>query len=259
MNRLTVFAGLLALSCGAAAHAQTLRFFVDTTTDLIASQTYVDETPTPAGHEAVEYSAIATACTCAPEQGGTWVSATSTYTPPIAANPALRLKRRLHDAYIWWRINGRTEHWVSLRDRLDEPARSIPMRATDTWAFHLVALGLVIVNGEWPTGANAYTVPQIEAAVDHIENILLTLGPTWYQAQIAPSPPEDTESTMNARQYALRDSSGTSLATDGSAAIYSDAFTAPFGVARTVDGAWTSMGAFIPNGFNPENPTLVNP
>ena len=58
------------------------RYFVEDSSSVVKSYTIDDAFPTPVGHTAVNASVIEAAYTGIIYQGGTWVAATSTYTPP---------------------------------------------------------------------------------------------------------------------------------------------------------------------------------
>ena len=209
------------------------RYYVNTTSDLIVgspTSPTLNDPPTGAELRIIPDSQGAM-------QGGTWDG--TTYTAP-AGQPSVAdgHRRSIFEVYKWWRINGRTEHWVHLRT--GNTQQSIPMTATDKWAFHILALCDAAIAGEFPP--TAYTAAELAAFLAHAETILLTLGPTWYTVQIAPG----GLGTAPAGMYAAM-----SLA-DGQA-IYTDIVTG-LGVLRSVDGAWNPMLSTIAVGFNAEDP-----
>ena len=176
-----------------------------------------------------------------------------------AAEPALEVKQRrqIHEAYLYWRIFGRTEHWAGLRlkilhggtetnaNEIDPDQRNAPLEATDQWAVHIEALIDQAIHGAFPI-SGPLSADDLQALIDHADNIFRTLGPTWYGAQQN----AEGHTTEQADQYRAMN------ITAGSA-IYTDICTA-LGVLRTIDGAFNSMVTLIRVGFDPESPTLGN-
>ena len=172
-----------------------------------------------------------------------------TYTAPdldIQNNLAALQRSQIHRAYLFWRIFGRTEHWAGLRLKImnedgtaiDPDQRNAPLEATDQWAKHVVALIDLAINGIFPL-AGPLSADDLQALIDHADNILRTLGPTWYGAQQQ----SDGRTTTEADNYRGMD------VVDG-ADIYTDICTIA-GVLRTIDGSWFPMGVTIRAGFNP--------
>ena len=106
-----------------------------------------------------------------------------TYTDP-GTDPSLadRQRGQIHAAYLYWRIFGRTSHWAGIRAHTTNTPTD-PLDATDKWALHIVALVDQAINGVFPI-TGAMTPDQLQAFVDHADNILRRLGPTWYDVQI---------------------------------------------------------------------------
>ena len=176
-----------------------------------------------------------------------------TYTDP-STEPTLvdRQRSQIFEAYKYWRIFGRTSHWEGLRrDFMHEvnnvvvDTRTYPLDSTDKWAFHIPALVDHAIKGTFPI-SGAYTPAELQAFIDHADNVLRTLGPTWYLAQISPMKGPTDQAVLYAN---------TGIA-DGDA-IYTDIVTA-LGVLRTITGAFDSMVVTIPAGYNPESRTLGN-
>ena len=90
---------------------------------------------------------------------------------------------RVQAAYLFWRVEGRTEHWRHLRAGAKA---SEPLTALDKWAFQLPAVMLNAVNETYPQNITL-TGPQLEALAAHLVNVLETLGPTWYSVMVAAS------------------------------------------------------------------------
>ena len=188
--------------------------------------------------------------------GGTVTLAAGVYTylnPGTEPTLANRQRAQIHEAYLYWRIYGRTSHWEGIRrDFLHEVAgipgvdtRTYPLDATDKWAFHIPALIDQAIKGVFPI-TGLLPAADLQALIDHADNILRTLGPTWYLAQIgnAKAP------TIPAVAYANMD-------VDEGDPIYTDIATA-LGVPRSIDGAFNAMAVNIPAGYNPEFRTLGN-
>ena len=171
-------------------------------------------------------------------------------TEPTLAN---RQRSQIYDAYLHWRIFGRTDHWTGLRrgvtdpDDNDRDVTHDPLDSTDKWAYHIVALADQAIHGMFPI--TGYTPVQLQAFIDHIELTFRTLGPAWYLAQINA---DDRVPTPNAVNYA-----GIRTSLNDGAAIYTDIVTAA-GVLQGITGEWWPMAATIRAGFNPENRNLGN-
>ena len=162
------------------------------------------------------------------------------YTPPAGqATVADDQRYQIYAAYHWWRIHGRTQHWAGIRGTRVDNAE--PLMATDKWVYHIVALIDRIISGEVFA---TKTAVEVQAAVDHADNILRTLGPTWYIVQIG----DQGNVSENGEDY--RD-----MSTEDGALIYTDIMTAA-GLLRGVDGTFNGMPTTIRAGFNPEIPTL---
>ena len=188
--------------------------------------------------------------------GGTVTLAAGVYTyldPGTEPTLANRQRSQIYDAYLHWRIFGRTDHWVSLRRGTVDPDDSsidythTPLDATDKWAYHVVALVDQAIHGAFPI--TGYDAAQLQAFIDHADNILRTLGPSWYLAQLKPDRKQPSE---RAKDYA-----GPNMIIDDNAAIYTDIVTAA-GVLRTIDGEWLVTAANIRVGFDAESRTLGN-
>ena len=188
--------------------------------------------------------------------GGIVMLAAGVYTyseNPTEPTLVERQRAQIHDAYLYWRINGRTDHWTGLRRGVVDPMDSsidythVPMDATDKWAYHVVALVDQAINGAFPI--TGYTAEQLQAFIDHAVNILRTLGPTWYLAQLGSDGKQPTEVS---KSYA-----GQNTVIADNAAIYTDIVTAT-GVHQTITGVWVAMAVSIRAGFNPEDRNLGN-
>ena len=153
---------------------------------------------------------------------------------------------RVQAAYIFWRKEGRTEHWRHLRTGAKA---SEPLTALDKWAFQLPAVMYNAVKETYPENISL-TGPQLEALADHLANVLETLGPTWYFVMVAAS--GSGVQNNNAEEYA-----GQLITNDGTRVLYTDTINSD-GTPRDVDGSFTGAG-LIPSGYNPELPGLVNP
>ena len=79
-------------------------------------------------------------------QGGATFNLTDGYTAPVGAivlDQDARWKAELHDLYIAYRTQYRTDVWVGLRaHRTTVSDRRQPLDATDKWMTHLIAIGL---------------------------------------------------------------------------------------------------------------------
>ena len=159
-----------------------------------------------------------------------------------------RQRGQIFDAYLYWRIFGRTQHWAGLR-AIIRTSKDGALDATDKWAVHILALVDQAIHGAFPL-SGAYTPEALQAFINHAENILRTLGPTWYFAQFQPEGENAPgEPSMESGMYAA-------LQID-SGQIYTDIVTIQ-GVLRVIDGDFISMGTSIRDGFNPESRTLGN-
>ena len=177
-----------------------------------------------------------------------------TYTPNVVAPTLIHQQRsQIHDAYKYFQRHGRTGHWAALRRGLMQQVggagavvdtQYMPLDATDKWAFHIVAKIDKAILGEYPV-SGALSADDLQALIDHDDNILRTLGPTWYGAQLM-----DDKPTANSGSYA-------NMSVMDNEAIYCDTSTV-LGVPRTIDGMWISMAATIRPGFDPESRTLGN-
>ena len=225
------------------------RYFLNAATVLV-SYTEIDSIDPPAGETAVAKSVIDAAYAGDVLIGGTWDG--TTYIPPAGQVTLEQRQRRfIWDAYIWWRQNGRTQHWAGLRSR-EAAAGEItgPLDACDNWAFHILAICDQAINGVFPV-SGAYSAGDLAAFLAHADMIYRTLGPTWYKAQIDTDPDNLNQTTQEAKKY-----KNTSRLTDGSP-LYTDIVTI-LGVPRTIDGRWLPMGVNIRAGFDPEDPDLGN-
>ena len=175
-----------------------------------------------------------------------------TYTDP-GGLPSLEDRQRgqIFDAYLYWRVFGRTNHWEGIRaHRTNLLTRSTPLDATDMWAFHIVALVDQAINGVFPI-TGAYSADDLQAFINHADNILRRLGPTWYIAQIDTADgAQNGEPTTEAGHYA-------GMSTAPGTTIYTDIVTA-LGVLRVIDGEWIPMSVSIRDGFNAEMRSLGN-
>ena len=175
-----------------------------------------------------------------------------TYTDP-GVEPTLieRQRSQIFEAYKYWRVFGRTDHWAGIRhglvDDMDatRSVKTIPLDSTDKWAYMVVALVDQAIHGLFPI-SGAYTPEALQDFIDHAENVLRNQGPTWYLAQIN----SNGQPQQPAENYARE-----SVA-DG-ATIYTDIVTT-LGVHLTITGIWISMVVPIRAGFNPEMRNLGN-
>ena len=184
--------------------------------------------------------------------GGSVTLAAGVYTySDSGVGPTLvdRQRGQIFDAYLYWRIFGRTGHWVGLRQH-QKVTTFEPLHACDKWALHIVALVDQAIHGVFPI-TGAYTPEALQAFIDHADVILRTLGPTWYLAQIQPvgelNPGEPTDESVMYRKLDVAD--GT--------VIYTDIVTV-LGVLRVIDGEYLPMSVNIRVGFNPESRSLGN-
>ena len=176
-------------------------------------------------------------------------------TEPTLAN---RQRSQIHSSYKIFQATGRTGHWAALRAGLvqriellsgsfepDIDTQFMPLDATDKWGFHITAkldlaiLGLYPVSGPLAPAA-------LQGLIDHDTDVLITSGPTWYQAQTD----ADRLPTPECIAYARMGVSANDL-------IYNDTSTV-LGVPRQFDGVFESMAVRIRAGFNPELRTLGN-
>ena len=230
------------------------RWLVKDDDGLIGGFTDDDDAVAPTGYTATTIADDATGVPDdGPRSGGTWTVATSTYTlsqsqmnevDPDIINTFQ--KQRLHEAYLYWRRFGRTEHWRHLRTGANA-AR--PLTATDRWAYQIPAVGYNILEEVWPQ-IPLSTENKI-LTIDWLVIVLEEWGPTWYSVMIG----EDAKTSGGtANQYATQ-------SVDNSTAIvalYSDTVKAD-GSTRPLDGVWVGRGGDMVTGYNPELPTLVNP
>ena len=164
-----------------------------------------------------------------------------------------RQRGQIHDAYLYWRIFGRTGHWEGIRRGFTHEiagvpnvdTRTYPLDATDKWAFHIPALIDQAIKGVFPI-SGALSAVDLQALIDHADFILRNLGSTWYLAQIGNS----KSPSINAVSYA-------GMFVDDGDPIYTDICTA-LAVPRPIDGAFGAMAVNIPAGYNPEERTLGN-
>ena len=156
----------------------------------------------------------------------------------VSQRVAVLYRERMHEAYLWWRINGRTQHWAGLRTG---EQKTYPLDATDKWAYHMLALMDRIIAREYLATLSGTAVL---AAVDHIDTVFRTLGPTWYHTQIA----ANGNITANGGLYRT-------MSLDAGSPIYNDALTTA-GIPRAIDGVWTAFPVVIAATFNPEAPQL---
>ena len=149
-----------------------------------------------------------------------------------------RQRGQIHDAYLYWRIFGRTNHWAGIR-RTQFSTVFDALDGTDKWALHIVALIDQAIRGAFPAGG--YTAEELQALIDHAENILRNFGPTWYLEQFEdnkePKPTSDNYRDLNVIEGTL---------------IYTDICTTA-GVIRGIDGLYLPMTVTIHADFNPED------
>ena len=162
-----------------------------------------------------------------------------------------RQRGQIFDAYLHWRIFGRTDHWRGIRShRANAATQRSPLNALDKWALHIVALIDLAINGVFPITGPLPPAP-LQALIDHADDILRRLGPAWYIQQLRLDPPDEIgEPTAEAVLYA-------DLATEDGTAIYTDVCTA-LAVPRTIDGEHLPMAVNIRAGFDPESRNLGN-
>ena len=172
------------------------------------------------------------------------------------ATLANRQRKQIHDAYLFWRIFGRTSHWAGIRAVIDatDSSKFDPLEACDKWAYHIVALVDQAINGVFPI-TGAFSAQALQDFIDHADNIFRTLGPTWYDAQIVKlgegtTMHPDYGPTEHAKDYR-------GLAILAGTTIYTDIVSIT-GSNTNIDGDYESVGVVIRNGFNAESPTLGN-
>ena len=149
----------------------------------------------------------------------------------IYVNPVIPTSRQ-----TWW-LN------------LDTAATSeAALKATDRWALHQIALGDLIADRSWGTRT---TDTQRQTAIDHIVNIISTLGKTWYGVMLADTGEDRT-------RWSVVSTESTGGGSPVSAPIYSDIIESAAELApRNPDGDYRLMhSAHIPVGFTPDTPTL---
>lgn len=230
------------------------RWLVKDADGVIGGFTDDDNSTAPLGYTAAVIPLDATGVpTDGPRSGGVWTAATSTYTLSLgevnAASPAVINafhKKRLHEAYLYWRRYGRADHWVHLRSG---PLAAEPMTATDRWTFQLPAVMLNAITGDYPRSITLKAA-QLQALADHLVNILEHEGPLFYGLMVSASGLGGQRN--NAFLYASQ-----GVATDGAAMLHTDVIHAD-GTPRNVDGSFLTAGV-IPLEFNPELVGLVNP
>ena len=176
-------------------------------------------------------------------------------TEPTLAN---RQRSQVWSAYQKFKLVGRTGHWASLREGLmQEVTNSMgnqvtiltqftPLVATDKWAFHNCAKLDQAILGGYPIGG-PLPPAELQALIDHDDNILRTLGPAWYDAQTMG---DAKVPTPNCLLYAEMD-------VGPNANLYSDTSNAA-GALRQIDGQWLAQAMRIRTGFDPESRTLGN-
>ena len=173
-----------------------------------------------------------------------------TYTDPgMVPSLADRQRGQIFDAYLYWRIFGRTGHWAGLR-HTQRTTTFEPLHSVDKWALHIVALVDQAIHGVFPI-TGAYTPVELQAFVDHASLILRTLGPTWYLAQI------QVEGMMAPGEPTPKSGMYRGLAVAAGTIIYTDIVTV-LGVLRVIDGEFLPMSVSIRVGFNPESRSLGN-
>ena len=149
------------------------------------------------------------------------------------------LKQKLYRAYDTFSKDVRRQSWGSLQ--ASGTTRYDALVATDRWVYHQIAIGYRIAEGDAPFSAT--TDEQKITLVDHIADIIVRLGYTWYKVM------RDGTTTLRASWAA------TSVA-DG-ATLYSDIVTTA-GATRAPDGSYTTIaGGTIPASFSPEVSSLT--
>ena len=165
-----------------------------------------------------------------------------------------RQRSQIFEAYKYWRIFGRTGHWAGIRRGVTQEitegqprvdVRQVPLDSTDKWAYHIVALMDHAINGTWPI-TGALSAVDLQAVLDHAEDILRNWGPRWYLAQIGTG----KAPTGNADSYA-------GMVLDDGESLYTDIFTI-LGAHLEITGIWVPMGVALRTGFDPENSNLGN-
>ena len=163
-----------------------------------------------------------------------------------------RQRGQIFDAYLYWRVFGRTGHWAGIRegvvDLMDATIsrKTTPLDSTDKWAYDVVALVDHAIKGTFPI-TGAYSAEALQAFVDYAEFVLRNQGPTWYLAQINESNNQPKETAKNYADMTL------AVGTD----IYTD-IVSILGVHLVITGVFTSMGVQHLAGFNPEMRSLGN-
>ena len=180
-----------------------------------------------------------------------------TYTDATGqATLADRQRKQIHDAYLYWRIFGRTGHWAGIRSHITatDTTKFDPLEACDKWAYHIVALVDQAIHGAFPI-TGAMSASDLQDFVDHAERVLRTQGPTWYAAQIVPLGMGTTQApdygpTELAQSYRA-------MPILAGSTIYTDIVTV-LGGNTNIDGNYESMSVAIRVGFDAESPTLGN-
>ena len=109
--------------------------------------------------------------------------------------------------------------------------------ATDRWVLHQVgSADQIIERVLFPT----LTTTQAAALVEHINEVIRTLGEVWYGVMKANAAPRNNWKSV-------------SIA--ASAVLYSDILTT-LGAARSPDGSFTGLPALMPAGLVPDSDTL---
>ena len=177
--------------------------------------------------------------------GGTVTFAAGVYVYVSSGmEPTLAERQRgfIYDAYLHWRIFGRTGHWAGIRSHTMTITNAL--YGTDKWAYHIVALVDQAIQGAFPI-TGAYSAANLQAFIEHAENILRRLGPAWYAEQFTVD--ENVPKTTNDSYRMTSIDSGTT--------IYTDIVTI-LGELRTIDGMYEGMGVAIRDGFNAEDRNL---
>ena len=171
--------------------------------------------------------------------GGVYTYAGSGLEPSLAD----RQRGQIHDAYLYWRIFGRTNHWAGIRRTQYTPTQFDALDGTDKWAVHILALIDQAIRGAFPLVS--LTAEQLQALIDHAVNILRTQGPAWYLEQFMPDTGLPKQSSNDYRDLSLT----------GGTVIYTDICTSA-GIPRTIDGGHLPMPAVIHADFDPEDRNL---
>ena len=167
----------------------------------------------------------------------------SDYAPSDAIANAERTtdwKYRLYNAFQVYNdsalTTSRQDWWPSISGSNGTEA----LLATDIWAYHQIALGDLIADRVH--GQSGTTEATRETAIAHIENVIRTLGRTWYGVMLDNGGPR-------------RSWEGTS--SNGGATIYSDIITINTLAPISPNGAWTPFsGVRIAATFKADRPTL---